>query len=476
MVFSSLFFLFVFFIANYIAQALMPDIRKKNIVMLSFSLVFYSCAGLGCLLLMLGLTGICWGSALLISRRKIQREKKNVLIGCVVLVLLILGIFKYTGFFLQNFQALFGVPEQIPTIILPIGISFYTFQLLSYVIDVYRGDAEVQEKYWLLLLYASLFHQCIAGPIVRYRDVNYDILHRKVKIAELSRGITRFAVGLAKKAVLANGCAAIVNGALGLGNGEPLTTKLVEATSVTGMWLVMIAFTLQIYLDFSAYSDMAIGMGLMCGFHYKENFNYPYIADSVTDFWRRWHISLSTFFRDYVYIPLGGNRKGLARQLLNLLIVWALTGLWHGAGTNFLLWGLYFFVFLALEKLFLGRLLAKLPKFVGWLYTLPVVAVSWMIFACDTPALLGSTFRALFGANGFSEPLSLYLLKSRGALLILCAVVASGLPARLWQSMKRRIGANAGTLCEIAASLPALALTLSFLIGDSYNPFLYFRF
>jgi alginate O-acetyltransferase complex protein AlgI len=221
---------------------------------------------------------------------------------------------------------------------------------------------------------------------------------------------------------------------------------------------------------------MAIGLGRLFGFDFPENFRYPYTAVSITDFWRRWHITLSAWFREYVYIPLGGNRKGLARQLLNLLIVWALTGLWHGAGTNFLLWGLYFFVFLALEKLFLGRLLAKLPKFVGWLYTLPVVAVSWMIFACDTPALLGSTFRALFGANGFSEPLSLYLLKSRGALLILCAVVASGLPARLWQSMKRRIGANAGTLCEIAASLPALALTLSFLIGDSYNPFLYFRF
>ena len=294
MVFSSLFFVFVFLFANLLTQALVTDLKKKNIVMLCFSLVFYAWGGVRYVPLLLGMTFICWFFALRIQSAQSagRGSGKGDLIACIVLQLVILGIFKYTGFFLRNVQIVTGVPKEIPNIVLPIGISFYTFQLMSYVVDVYRGDTDAQPKYWLLLLYASLFHQCIAGPIVRYRDVENDILHRRVKMAEVSRGVTRFAVGLAKKAILANGCAAVAD--------LLLDAEYLSRTSVLGVWIGAIAFMLQIYLDFSAYSDMAIGMGLMCGFHYKENFNYPYTADSITDFWRRWHISLSTFFRDYV--------------------------------------------------------------------------------------------------------------------------------------------------------------------------------
>ena len=282
----------------------------------------------------------------------------------MALVLLVLGIFKYTGFLMGNLQSLFGWPEVIPQIVLPIGISFYTFQLISYVVDVYRGEVRAQKKYWILLLYASLFHQCIAGPIVRYRDVAQDLAKRQVHAEEVSRGISRFTVGLAKKAVLANSVAVLADRWL------PMTTEGLAKIPTAGLWLGGLCYMLQIYLDFSAYSDMAIGMGLMCGFHYKENFNYPYIASSVTDFWRRWHISLSTFFRDYVYIPLGGNRRGKGRQLLNLFIVWGLTGLWHGASWNYVLWGLYFFLFLVIEKFLLGEKQQRIPAVLRHLFLL----------------------------------------------------------------------------------------------------------
>ena len=418
MVFSSLVFVFLFLTANIIAQAAAPTIQKKNIVMLSFSLVFYAWAGIRYLFLLLGMTFICWCSGLLIAGSENQREKKNVLIACATLVLLILGIFKYTGFFAQNLQNLFGVPATIPQIALPIGISFYTFQLLSYVIDVYRGDAEVQEKYWLLLLYASLFHQCVAGPIVRYRDVNYDILHRQVKTTELSRGITRFAVGLAKKAVLANGCASVVRGVLNIATDADLSVAVLENTSVAGLWLVVLAYTLQIYLDFSAYSDMAIGMGLMCGFHYKENFDYPYIADSVTDFWRRWHISLSTFFRDYVYIPLGGNRCSKGRHIFNLFVVWGLTGMWHGAHWNFIFWGLYYFVFLVIEKYVVDT--ERIPRALRHVLTLLIVFFGWAIFKFEDTAMLGAALKGMFGLNGNSFSAQASRLSSR-TICISCA-------------------------------------------------------
>lgn len=325
MVFSSLLFVFLFLALNLVSQAALRGARQKNIAMLLFSLVFFSWAGPRYVVLLLLDTALCWFFAICIEREP-QRKKLHLSL-CVALVLLVLGIFKYTGFLMGNLQSLFGWPEVIPQIVLPIGISFYTFQLISYVVDVYRGEVRAQKKYWILLLYASLFHQCIAGPIVRYRDVAQDLAKRQVHAEEVSRGISRFTVGLAKKAVLANSVAVLADRWL------PMTTEGLAKIPTAGLWLGGLCYMLQIYLDFSAYSDMAIGMGLMCGFHYKENFNYPYIASSVTDFWRRWHISLSTFFRDYVYIPLGGNRRGKGRQLLNLFIVWGLTCGMAPAGT-----------------------------------------------------------------------------------------------------------------------------------------------
>ena len=327
MVFSSLLFVFLFLVLNLLVYSRAKTITAKNAVMLAFSLIFYAWGGPKYLLLLLGMTAISWLMALLIGN--FPKQKKIFMILECLLLLGLLAVFKYSGFLLGNLQALTGWPELIPEIALPIGISFYTFQLLSYVADVYRMEVRPQRKFWILLLYASLFHQCIAGPIVRYKDVRRDIFHRKQTVREVDQGIQRFCIGLAKKAVLANGCAAIADTYL-------LTDDLASLAEVSaaGLWLGLLCFTLEIYLDFSAYSDMAIGMGLMIGFHYKENFNYPYISASVTEFWRRWHISLSSFFRDYVYIPLGGNRKGSRRRIINLFVVWFLTGLWHGASWN----------------------------------------------------------------------------------------------------------------------------------------------
>ena len=482
MVFSSLIFVFLFLIANILTQMFVTDMKKKNIVMLSFSLFFYSWGGVQYVFLLLGMTLICWISALLIRRAKeTGRPAKPVLVICIILVLLILGVFKYTGFFLKNLQLLTGVPELIPKIALPIGISFYTFQLLSYVVDVYRGDAEVQEKYWLLLLYASLFHQCIAGPIVRYRDVSQDILHRKVKMSELSRGITRFTVGLAKKAVLANGCAAIVRDVFGIAADADLTAAIIKGTPVGGMWLVVLAFTLQIYLDFSAYSDMAIGMGLMCGFHYKENFNYPYTADSVTDFWRRWHMSLSSFFRDYVYIPLGGNRCSVGRHIFNLFVVWGLTGMWHGASWNYIFWGLYYFVFLVVEKYLVDT--GRIPKPLRHLLTMLIVAFGWVLFKFEDMGMLGAALKGLFGLNGnaFSTIASRLLFKNNYLFLLFSIIAVTPLGKTLADMLRNlardnRVWLHVYNVWDAASPLLFLAVSMMALAGNSYNPFLYFQF
>ena len=474
LVFSSLIFVFFFFVANVITQALVPDMRKKNIVMLSFSLFFYAWAGVRYVFLLLGMTFICWFCARLIAHAGEQKkQKKTWLVVCVVLVLAILGFFKYTGFFLRNLQLLTGFPEVIPEIALPIGISFYTFQLLSYVVDVYRGDAEVQEKYWLLLLYASLFHQCIAGPIVRYRDVNQDILHRKPNLQEISRGVTRFAVGLAKKAILANGCAAIADGLLA---GQTL-----GATSVLGVWLGMFGYMLQIYLDFSAYSDMAIGMGLMCGFHYKENFNYPYIADSITDFWRRWHISLSSFFRDYVYIPLGGSRCSKGRHIFNMFVVWALTGMWHGASWNYIFWGLYFFLFLVAEKYLFD--LERIPKAVRHLLVLLVVFFGWVLFRFEDMSQLGTALGGMFGFNGnaFTNLETGLVFKNNVFFLLFACVAVTPLGKMLNNFCKNaakenRIALRVYGVWDIVLPVALVFLSAMALAGNSYNPFLYFQF
>lgn len=359
MVFSSLLFIYIFLPVNLLCYAVISDIKKKNICLLVFSLMFYAWTSPKYLLVMMFMALINYMGALWVEHFRNSRKSGYILAADIAASLCILAFFKYLGFICEISRFITGVPKIIPQVLLPVGISFYTFQLISYVVDVYRGEVKADTQYWKVLLYASLFHQCIAGPIVRYKDIKDDLRERKTGIDDMNEGISRFTTGLAKKTLLANTCASIVDSVL------PESIARLGSVTVLGSWFGMLLYALQIYLDFSAYSDMAIGLGKMTGFHYKENFNYPYVADSITDFWRRWHISLGTFFRDYLYIPLGGNRKGLARQILNMFIVWSLTGLWHGASANFILWGMYFFAFLVLEKVILLKLFDRIPKAAG---------------------------------------------------------------------------------------------------------------
>ncbi len=487
MVFSSMIFVFFFFALNIAAHNLCKSIKAKNAVMLISSLVFYSWAGLGFTAVLLTDVLIAWAAGLGIASSKGKRRAVFCGVG-VALLLSVLCFFKYTGFFLDNISRIFGTetPEFVSSILLPIGISFYTFQLISYVADVYTRRVPAQRKFSVLLLYACLFHQCVAGPIVRYEDIEHDIMHRRVTLDGLSRGVGRFTVGLAKKVVIANSCAVIADTYF-TGDAEVLS-----AMPAAGLWLSGFAFMLQIYFDFSAYSDMAIGMGLMCGFHYRENFDYPYISSSVTDFWRRWHISLSSFFRDYVYIPLGGSRCGRARQFRNLLVVWALTGFWHGASWNYVLWGMWYFVFLAVEKFAFGQeRLSRIPSFLRRAFVLVVVYFGWIIFKFEDPHAMAAVLRGLFCGNGNAAfAYSVELCLRSNFVLLLVAVIGSTpvLPA-----LKKRLcpldsdgGENAGSLSRCALMLgsavevmyPAVLLIIcaAFMTGDTYNPFLYFNF
>ncbi|MFR9145857.1 MAG: MBOAT family O-acyltransferase [Mediterraneibacter sp.] len=473
MVFSSLIFLFLFLVLNLTIYLCVKD-KYKNIVLLVFSLIFYAWGGPKYLLLLVGETFASWFFALRIEKSENDRGRKLYMAGECVVLLGLLGYFKYAVFFLENFQMLFGVPEVIPNIVLPIGISFYTFQLLSYVVDVYRGEIHAQPAFWKLLLYSSLFHQCIAGPIVRYETVANEIDNRKVSQTDIYVGVRRFCIGLAKKAILANSCAEIADSLILPGSDA------LAAQSTLGLWLGMFAYMLQIYLDFSAYSDMAIGMGRMVGFRYLENFNYPYIAKSVKDFWRRWHISLSTFFRDYVYIPLGGSRCSTLKYIRNMTVVWFLTGMWHGASWNYIFWGLYYLVFLLLERFVIKD---RIPGPLKYIYTLFVVFFGWVIFKFESLGELGSVLGGLFGigTNGFMGMDVSTLFLSNIFLLIFAVVACTPLGKLIRQNLLRFGSRNSAvfTVFNITELIvPPLLLILSVLalIGNSYNPFLYFQF
>ena len=490
MVFSSLLFIYAFLPLCLLFYGLARNIKAKNIVLLIFSLVFYTWGEPVYVGLLIFMTFCDWLIALLLERsrdkqKKAETKQKALLVIACVVNLGLIGVFKYTGFIAENIQNIFGVPEVIPNIVLPIGISFYTFQLLSYVIDVYRGDVPAQKNFFWLLLYASLFHQCIAGPIVRYKDVQAEILGRRHKTADIVNGISRFTVGLAKKAILANTCGVLSDTLLVSDSfmASDATAALAELTSrsAAGLWLGVLFYMLQIYLDFSAYSDMAIGMGWMMGFHFKENFNYPYAATSVTDFWRRWHISLSSFFRDYVYIPLGGNRKGTARTYLNLLAVWLLTGLWHGASWNFVLWGLFFLVFLVIEKIGLLKLLKKVPSLFSRAYLLIVVFFGWILFRFSDFRFIPVVLKGMFMKNGNElldfETKSLFM----GNIFFIIVALISVTPLIKIISTKLKPSKRRGWYVVynlIATALPIILLILATLalVGDSYNPFLYFQF
>lgn len=389
----------------------------------------------------------------------------------VVLNVALLGFFKYADFFVENINALTGLSIPALNIPLPIGISFYTFQAMSYLIDLYRRDVPVQRNIISFGTYVSLFPQLIAGPIVRMRTVVGELKNRRESFDDFSSGVKRFVTGLGKKVLIANTVGAV---------WSQISAMELQELPVLTAWIGLLAFTFQIYFDFSGYSDMAIGLGRMFGFHFLENFDYPYISQSITEFWRRWHISLSSWFKEYVYIPLGGNRKGLPKQIRNILVVWLLTGFWHGASWNFVVWGLYFGVLLILEKLFLLRFLEKLPTFFRHVYTMLLVMLGWAIFSFDSLSDGLTYIRALFG--GYGQPLwdnaALYLLYTNLVLLVIAAIGSTPLPQKLWNRLSGRLAGHpvsvgAMETCLVAAGM---LLSIAFLVDASYNPFLYFRF
>lgn len=479
MVFSSLIFVFCFFVIHFAAMMFAPTIKAKNVVLLVSSLIFYAWGGASYLVLLCGMVFVNYAGAILTDRAADGRSRKAYMIITVAADLLLLGFFKYTGFFLSNIKLITGFPETVPQIALPIGISFYTFQLLSYTVDVYRKEVPAQKSYGLLLLYTASFHQCIAGPIVRYADVNEELLHRRVSVTEVSDGIVRFSVGFAKKAILANTCAKLADELL------PFDTAALSSSSSLALILGGVAYMFQIYFDFSAYSDMAIGMGWMTGFHYKENFNYPYTATSVTDFWRRWHISLSSFFRDYVYIPLGGSRVSKGRHIFNLFAVWFLTGMWHGASWNYIMWGLYFLVFLLLEKfVFRIDMHKKLPAYMQIprrIYLLVVIFFSWILFRFSDLSMVWATVRGIFclNSNGFTDSAIGVTFMNYIYLLLFAVIACTPLYKKIYD---RASASQNGTVAAIhnvwIIAGPVLLMFFSFasLVGDSYNPFIYFIF
>lgn len=466
MLFSSLEFLYLFLPITLIVYFACP-LRWRNAVLLASSLIFYGSGEPVYVFLMIFTVCADYAFGFWVDpARHGEGTRRRALAAAVIFNLALLGFFKY-------YDAIAGVlPFSEPLgIKLPIGISFYTFQALSYVIDVYRADAGVQKNLVSFGTYIALFPQLIAGPIVRYRDIDDQLSSREHSFAMAASGVRTFCAGLAKKVLLANSAGEM---------WEKLSAASEQGTTVVGAWTAIIFYAFQIYFDFSGYSDMAIGLGKIFGFRFPENFDYPYISRSITEFWRRWHITLSSWFREYVYIPLGGNRRGRGRMYLNLLAVWALTGIWHGASLNFLLWGLYYFVILALEKAFVGRWLDRTPAFLGYLWSGVLILVGWVIFVSEPSGLtltgglryVGYMFGA--GADGFCDSFMLYELMRNAVLLAVMAIAATPLPKKLFYRLASR--SRAAFAAADILSVSALVVCTAYLVDNGYNPFLYFRF
>ena len=462
MIFSSIPFLYYFLPCVLLACYLMPK-AGRNGVLLLFSLLFYAWGEPRYLVVMLAATVLGYGFGLAMER--FPKAKKGLLIASVASSLSFLLCFKYADFFLENLGALTGRPIALLKLSLPVGISFYTFQILSYTIDVYRGQAAAQKNLIDLACYVTFFPQLIAGPIVRYTDIARQLRCRDYSLAQFREGTRRFLIGLGKKVLLANLLGEIC-----------AAWRQTTDASVLFAWLYAVSFTLHIYFDFSGYSDMAIGLGRLFGFRFPENFQYPYISRSITEFWRRWHISLGTWFRDYVYIPLGGNRKGKPRQFLNIFIVWMLTGFWHGAAWNFLFWGLWFAVLLIIEKTFLLRHLEK-SRVLGRFYVLLAVIFSFVLFDASGLSAALVCITQLLGLGGLplSSPQAAYLLGSNALLLTAAMVGATPAPKIAAQAIARR-WPRVSSLLEPVMLVLLLLLCTAFLVDGSYNPFLYFRF
>ncbi len=463
MVFSSVMFMYFFLPCVLLLYYVSPK-KFKNIVLLAAGLFFYAWGEPIYVLLMLLTTFVDYTAGLLIDRFDAAPKKRTMaLIGSLVINLGILFVFKYSGFV----AGIFGI--DIETLPLPVGISFYTFQSISYTLDMYMRNIKVQKSFINYATYVTLFPQIVAGPIVRYEEVQNEIDERKINILLIGEGVGIFTKGLVKKVFLANN--------IGMLWAEIKAMEYSEISAATA-WLGILAFTFQIYYDFSGYSDMAIGLGKMLGFNFPENFRHPYISKSISEFWRRWHITLGSWFRSYVYIPLGGNRKGMAKTLRNLLIVWGLTGLWHGASWNFILWGLYFGVIIILERLFLGKKLEKLRPWVGRVYAFLLVVFGWVLFETETLSDAASYFGAMFGAGeGIIDSLAIFELKNYLVLFILCAVGTTGFLGKVINRLHRNV--TTSKLVYYATPVVQAVLLLmctAYLVDATYNPFLYFRF
>lgn len=468
MLFSSIVFLFTFLPAVMILYYLLP-VRFRNVILLLASLVFYAWGEPVYLFLMLLSILFNYFSGLDIARNlQDKRAAKRSLVFNLIINLAVLGFFKYEGFVLDTLNGILPVHISYHALPLPIGISFYTFQILSYIIDVYRGNVKVQTNLSNFALYVTMFPQLIAGPIVQYADVDEQLASREVSRTKFGEGSMYFIRGLAKKVLLANTSGMIFTEVSGLAKGN---------IAVMTAWLGAFAYMFQIYFDFSGYSDMAIGLGKMFGFEFNMNFNYPYVSKSITEFWRRWHISLSSWFRDYVYIPLGGNRVSKIKHIRNLLIVWFLTGLWHGAAWNFVAWGLYYGVILIIEKYFLSPVLDRLPDVVRHIYSIVLVVIGWVLFFSSSFGQAADYIRVMFGAgaHGFADRESMYLLTSNLILWLILIFGSTPLVHFRYEHMLRSKKWNT-TIINSVVYAALFIVCIAYLVTETYNPFLYFRF
>ncbi len=471
MVFSSLIFLYMFLPICLLAVWMTKKTATQNAILLVFSLFFYAWGEPVYVLLMIATSFVIWLSSFFLNRSRTAKKRRLWLVVAIVVSLSSLAYFKYAGFFVEILNVLPFVNFKVPNISLPIGISFYTFQALTYIIDLYRGEIAMQRSFGRFLLYVSLFPQLIAGPIVRYADIESQLLNRHMTLQGITSGIGRFLAGLAKKVLIANYAGEIVEVCLESDHFGQIST----ATAILGI----LAYTIQIYFDFSAYSDMAIGLGHMFGFRFLENFKYPYISATITEFWRRWHISLSTFFRDYLYIPLGGNRRHRVR---NTFIVWFLTGLWHGANINFVVWGLYYFALLMFERRFILPVKSRIPKVVGRILTMLAVIFGWSIFYFTEPASFFTFLGRLFapGLAGFADMEAQILWKQHLVFMVIAFIGAMPVLPWLKRKLKRPLkliaSSRVGTVLQPLGVAFILLICTASLAESSYNPFLYFRF
>jgi len=466
LLFSSVTFLYYFLPAVLVVYFVVPG-RWKNAVLLLASLLFYAWGEPRFSIIMVTTAMTGYLSGRIIEQLKGEKLRKAVLITGLILVLVPLLLFKYGDFFIRNIDQVFPGMLSPLGLVLPIGVSFYTFQILSYVIDVYRREVDVEKNPFYFLMYVSFFPQLIAGPIVRFQTIQKEIRNRKVTLELFASGITRFVTGLGKKILIANLLAEF---------GQQLS--LAGTRSVLSLWAGALAFTFQIYFDFSGYSDMAIGLGRMFGFQFLENFDYPYLSQSITEFWRRWHMSLGSWFRDYVYIPMGGSRVSSWKMIRNLWVVWLLTGFWHGASWNFVVWGFFYFILLQMERIGLSKILDKAGSAVRIIYTFFFVNLGFVLFNADSLTEALSNIGGMFGGQALKlwDPLTLYYVKSYALVFLLAIIASTPYPKRLWERIRNR---TSGFILDTVAALGVfmvLFLSTAQLVDGSFNPFLYFRF